>query len=235
LKGDNWTDRDFLRLALLAYAQRQVEGNESFASDTWRAAVASAGGIDADLSSLETLSRDWNWTQEYIDLANRRFQRDPSDSREFNDLVTYYSKSNRTAELARVYQAHLQGVPNDAEAKARCSYYSLLINSNVAQAYSLAKEAYDAAPDDKFRAKVYAFSLYKQSRGADGAQVIEKLPDEPEKGLLQTDFLKAALAAQQNQFKEAASFLKNFDAGSALPEETALADSIAKSIASQNS
>jgi hypothetical protein len=235
LRTDNWGDRDFLRLALLAYAQRQVEGNESVGRDSWRAALASAGSAEANLSSLETLARDWNWTQEYIDIANRRFQRDPSDTREFNDLVAFYSKSNRTAELARVYQVHLQGVPDDADAKARYAYYSLLINSNVARAYSLAKEAYDAAPDDKFRAKVYAFALYKQSRGADGAQVIEKLSDGPEKGLLQIDFLKAALAAQQNQFKEASALLKHFDSSTALPEEAALADSIAKSIASQNS
>jgi len=234
LKSDNWNDRDFLRLALLAYGQRQQEQNESVGRDTWRAAVASAVG-DVNLGSLEDLARDWNWTQEYIDIANRRFQRDPSDVQNFNDLVAYYSKGNRTAELARVYQAHLQAAPNDADAKARYAYYSLLINSNVARAYSLAKEAYDTAPDDKFHMKVYAFALYKQSRGEDGAQVIEKLSDDPEKGVLQIALLRAALAAQQNKFKEAGSLLKNFDASTALPEEATLADSIAKSIAAQNS
>ena len=234
LGDDHWGEREFLRLALLAYAQRQQAQNESVGRETWRGALASAGNGDVSLGTLEDLARDWEWTQEYVEIENRRFLRDPSDAKAFGDLAAYYSKINRTAELARIYQTHLQGVPDDADAKARYAYYSLLINSNVSRAYSLAKEAYDAAPDDKFRAKVYAFALYKQSRGADGAQVLEKLSDEPEKGMLQINLLKAALSAQQNQFKEAGTLLKGFDASSALPEETALADTIQKSIAAQN-
>jgi hypothetical protein len=98
----------------------------------------------------------------------------------------------------------------------------------------MAKEAFEAAPENEFRAKVYAFALFKQSRGVDGIQVIDKLTDKKESGPLQLSLVKAALDMQQNKLKEAKASLGNFDPASALPEEAALADMIAKTVAAQD-
>lgn len=230
LKGDKWNERDFLRLALLAYAQRQQNAlNDS--SATWRAAVGLAGNRGPNLSALTDLAHRWGWTAEYIEVLNRSYQRDPSDDKAFGELSDYYTKNNQTGDLARIYQQRVDGNPNDADAKSRLAYYSMLTNTNAARAFTLAREAYDAAPENPFRAKVYAFAFYKQSRGNDGWPLVEKLAAKKESGQLQTSLVKAALAAQQNRAKEARAFLSDFDASSALPEEVALADSLSKSLA----
>jgi Tfp pilus assembly protein PilF len=234
LKSDRWEDREFLRLALLSYAQKQQGDRESDARGSWRAAVASAGNSPANLGAMAAIAHGWSWQQEYIELLNRIYQRDPQDEKTFNELVDYYSKNNQTGDLARIYQLKVDVDRDDAAAKARFAYYSLLINSNSNRAYSLAKEAFDAEPGNEFRTKVYAFALYKQSRGNDAKQVLEKLSDKKETGPLQLSLVRAALAAQQNNFKAAKTSLGNFDAASALPEEAALADSIAKTVAAQD-
>lgn len=233
LKGDRWEDRDFLRHGLLAYSQRQQQ-KLSEARDTWRSAVAAAGSQMVRLNTLAELAHRWNWTAEYIEILNRTFQRDPTDVKAYGELTDFYTKNNQTAELAKIYQLRLEGNPTDSEAKTRFSYYSLLTNSNVSRAYVLAREAYEAAPENALNAKVFAFSLYKQSRASDGWRLVEKLADQKEAGPVQLSLVKAALAAQQNQVKEAKTLLGTFDASSALPEEAALADTIAKTIAAQD-
>ncbi|PTY05459.1 hypothetical protein DB347_13845 [Opitutaceae bacterium EW11] len=230
----NWANRDFLRQAILAYAQRQ-QGRPSEADNTWRIAVASAGTRAANFSALAELAHRWGWNQEYIELLSRIYQRDPGDTKAFAELIEHYTKNNQTADLARVYQLRVDAGPNDDDAKARFAYFSLLTNTNVSRAYVLAKEAYDAAPSDAFRTKVYAFSLYKQSRTGDAVQLVDKLSGGKERGPLQLSLVKAALAAQQNQLKEAQTLLGEFDTSSALPEEAALADSIAKTIRTKDS
>jgi cellulose synthase operon protein C len=229
LKNERWEQREFLRQSLLAYAQRQQD-KESDARTTWRIAVAAAGGNSTNQSTLAELAHRWGWTPEYIDLLSKMFQRDPSDAKAFGELVDYYTKGNQTADLAGLYSKRLEVNPNDADAKSRFAYYSLLTNSNVTRAHLFAKESYEQAPENPFRAKVYAFSLYKQTRGADALQVLSKFADERESGPLQASLLRAAVAAQQNQAREARTHLGAFDASSALPEETQLAESIAKSL-----
>lgn len=233
LKGDRWDERDFLRNGVLAYVQRQQQKTAE-SRDSWRSAIAAAGSQTVRLNALAELAHSWNWSAEYIEILNRTFQRDPTDVKAFGELADFYAKNNQTAELAKIYQLRLEGNPNDADAKTRFSYYSLLTNSNLARAYILAREAYEAAPENPLRTKVFAFSLYKQSRTADGWRLLEKIADQKEAGPAQLSFVKAALAAQQNQLDEAQAQLRTFDASSALPEETAIADALAKTLAAQN-
>lgn len=234
VQSGNWDARDFLRQALLAYSQRQ-QGRVGESDNTWRIAIASAGTRSTNLSALADLAHRWGWNQQYIELLNRIYQRDPSDTKAFSELVEHYTRNNQTGELAHVYQLRVDGTPNDNDAKARFAYFSLLTNTNVSRANVLAKEAYDAAPSDAFRAKVYAFSLYKQSRTGDAVQLVDKLPAGKESGPLQLSLVKAALAVQQNQMKEARTQLGAFDPSSALPEEAALADSLAKTVQNRDS
>jgi cellulose synthase operon protein C len=234
LKDARWDDREFLRQALIAYAQFQQQ-RLGEASNTWRIAVAAGSSRSDSLSALAELAHRWAWNQEYIEILNRLFQRDRNDNRAFTELVEHYTKTNQTGELARIYELRLDGTPNDADAKGRFAYYSLLTNTNNSRAYILAREAYEAAPDNSFRAKVYAFSLYKQSRGTDANELLQKLPGDKESGQLQLSLVKAALAVQQNRLKEARSQLQTFDASSALPEEAALAENIAKTLQTRDS
>jgi cellulose synthase operon protein C len=233
LKSEKWEENDFLRQALLAYAQRS-QGKDGEARGMWRIAVSGAGNRPANLAVLEDMCERWGWPQERIEILNRIYTRDPLDTKVFNELVEHYSRGGQTSELARVFGLRVEADNADADAKTRFAYYSLLTNSNLSRAHVLARETYDAAPSDIFRTKVYAFSLLKQARAADGWRLLEKLPEQAETGTAQLSLLKAAIALQQDDAGRAKLLLNGFDAKTALPEESALAESLAKTIAQKN-
>jgi hypothetical protein len=233
LKGDRWEQNDFLRLALLSYAQRN-QGRDSDARASWRTALASAGSNSNNLAALTEMCERWSWSQERIELFGRIYQRDPLNQKVFAELTDHYTKAGQTAELAHIYELRCDASPGDLEAKSRFAYYSLLVNSNLSHAHVTAREAYDAAPTDAFRAKVYAFSLFKQSRAGDAWRVIEQIPDRKETGLAQIGLIKAMVVTQRKDYQLAKSCLEQFDASTALPEETNLADTLTQALAKKD-
>ena len=229
LKSDRWEQNDFLRLALISYAQRSLN-QTSDARASWRTALAGAGSDNVNLSALTEMCERWGWPQERMELFSRIYQRDPLNQKVFAELSDYYTKAAQTAELARLYELHCDASPNDLEAKSRLAYYSLLIGSNLSRAHVLAREGYDAAPENSYRIKVYAFSLLKQTRPGDAWRVLEPLPDQKESGQAQTSLIKASVAMQRKNEQEARACLDHFDAASALPEEVTLAESFARAL-----
>jgi len=234
LKNETWEPNDFLRKALMAYAQKNL-GRDSDARATWRAVVATAGHNPTNLSTLEEMCERWGWIPERIEVLNRILQGDPASANALNELVDYYSKNGQTAELARLYGLRVNAeTATDPDSKSRFAYYSLLTNTNVSRAHVLAKQAYDAGPDAAFSAKTYALSLHKQARFGDAWRTIENLTAIGEKGPAQLNLLRAAISLGQGQVSQARSYLSSFDSQSALPEEAALAESLAKTLDQKN-
>jgi len=229
LKSDRWDQNDFLRLALIAYAQRSLN-KDGDARGSWRAAMAGAGSDTTNLSALTEMSERWGWTQERIELISRMYDRDPLNQKAFTELADHYTKIGQTADLAHIYEIHCDAIPGDLDARSRLAYFSLLTGSNLSRAHVLAREAYDAAPEDSFRTKVYAFSLLKQTRPGDAWRVLEPLPDKKESGQAQTCLIKAAVAMQRKNDQQVRDCLARFDATSALPEEATLAESLARTL-----
>jgi hypothetical protein len=232
LKNEKWEENDFLRLALLAYAKKNL-GKEVEALSLWRIATTAAGNRSDNLTVLEELCERWGWSAERIDILNRILQRDPMASTAMNDLVDHYQKNGQTAELARIYSLRADAEGATADDKANASYYGILTGTNLTKARVLAKQLFDSAPTNAFYAKTYAFSIYK-TRPTEAARTLEKIIAVGETGPAQLSLLRAAIALEQGQTDDATNFLKNFDASSALPEEVALADSITKAIAAKN-
>lgn len=230
LRSDRWERNDFLRHALLAYAQRNLQ-RDIAARDTWRIALGTAGLDPSALAVLEDLCERWGWIPERVEIQNRIIQRNPGERKNFAELADYYTKNGQTSELARIYALRVDSEVSDIDSKIRFAYYSLLTDTNTARAHVIAKEVYDETPANPAAAKVYAFSLLKQSRAADGWRVIAVVPDRPETGIAQTSLLKAALAARQNDPLQASAQLNSFDSKTALPEEIALADALRRTIA----
>jgi thioredoxin-like negative regulator of GroEL len=234
LKSDRWEQNDFLRLALLAYAQRNLS-RDGDSRTSWRTALAGAGSNSASLSVLAEMCERWGWTQERIELFSRIFQRDPLNQKVFDELSAQFTKAGQTGELARLYDLRCEANPGDVEAKSHLAYYSLLIGNNLSRAHVLAREAFDAAPENPFRAKVYAYSLLKQTRSSDAWRILETLPNEKEIGQAQSSLLKAAVAVDRKNEPEAKASLERFDSASALPEETALAESLSRALTKKES
>jgi hypothetical protein len=232
LKNEKWDENDFLRLTLLAYAQKNL-GRESDFRSTWRL-VTTTANRPAQLTVLEEICERWNWSAERLDILNRIMQRDPTDTNALSQLAEHYRQNGQTSELARIYTLRAEADGATADDKSHFAYYSLLTNTNVSKAHVFAQQAYQASPDTPFNAKAYALSLYKQSRPADAWRTIEKLIAVGETGPAQLNLLRAAITLEQGQTTEASNYLKSFDPRSALPEESAMADSLAKTIAAKN-
>jgi uncharacterized protein HemY len=229
LKTDRWEQNDFLRFALLAYAQKN-QGKDGDARASWRAALASAGSNNTNLAALTEMSVRWGWLVERIDLYSRIYQRDPQNEKVFNELADYYQKNGSTAELARVYELRCDANPGDVASRARFAYFCLLTGSNLSRAHVLAREAHDAAPEDPFRAKVYAFSLFKQGRTGDAWRTLESMVVKDETGLAQTGLLKAVILVQRKDNDQARDALSHFDESTALPEEVALKENVTQQL-----
>jgi hypothetical protein len=234
LKADRWEQNDFLRLALLAYAQRNLS-KDGDARGSWRAALAGAGNEDANLSILTEMCLRWSWTLERIELFSRIYQRDPLNEKVFAELSDHFTKAGQTAELARIYELRCSASPSDFEAKSRLAYFSLLTGSNLSRAHVIARETYDDSPKEPLRAKVYAFSLLKQGRPGDASRLLEPIADKRESGQAQTSLIKALVAMQLNDAKAAKDFLDRFDPTGVLPEETSLAESLTRALAKKDS
>ncbi len=230
LKNERWPEHDFLRLALIAYAQRNLDRGSDFIT-TWRMIEASIGHRVPDLRVLEELCERWGWASQRIDVLNRIIQREPAGASLY-ELASYYRQQGQTAELARIYALRVDAENPSADDRSYFAYYNLLANANLSRAHVLSKQAYDAAPENLLQVKAYAFSLFKQSRFTDAARTVEKALTDANA----TDFalLRAAIAAEQGNTDEARKLLGTFSAETALPEESALADSLAKSLAAKS-
>jgi hypothetical protein len=233
LKTEKWDANDFLRLTLLAYAQKNL-GKDSDYRATWRIVISTTGTQPAHLALLEEICERWGWSAERLEVLNRIIQRDPSDLSALAQLADHYRENGQTGELARLYALRVEADSPTPDDKSHFAHYSILTNTNLTKAHVLAKQAYDAAPDVPLHAKAYAFSLYKQSRPGDAWRILENLIAVGETGPAQLSLLRAAIALEQGKPAEARKYLDSFDARTALPEEVTLSETLAKNIASKN-
>lgn len=221
LGGTPWENRDFLRLALLAYAQRRLD-RLSDSRANWRLAVSTAGTRTDLQRTLAALAGAWNWDEERMDLLARVLQREPSDLAVFDEVAAYYLKLRRTADLARVYGAAVTGGIATSTQRAQFAYYSLLVGNNTSEAHVAAKAAFDQNPADLTAARALALSLWKQGQGRAGLQILGNLATRlsPE---IDLSLVLALLHEAAGEIDSARQQLAAFSAASALPEEAALA------------
>lgn len=231
LRTGDWERADFLRLALLAYAQRHLD-RTSDARDTWRLAVNTTGTRTELQRVLAVLAGTWNWEEERIDVLARILQREPTDQALLEELAAYYGRRHRTADLARTYGAALAASAPTAANRASFAYYSLLVGTNTSEAHVAAKAAFDQNPADPLALRALAFSLWKQGQSHAGLQLLANSAMRLAPGI---DFslVRALLAADDGDPDAARTELAEFDATDALPEEAALAAGLRPRLAAQ--
>ncbi len=232
LDGAKWENRDFLRLALLAYAQRKLDRLADSRAN-WRFAVNSVSTRPELQRALADLARTWSWEEERIDLLTRVLQREPADQAALDEVSEYYLRLRRTTDLARAYGATLGAPGTSAANRARFAYYSLLTGSNTSEAHVAAKAAFDQNPSDRFVIRAMALSLWRQGQARAGLQI---LGDSANRDTAPGDLalILALLREAAGEPDAARKLLAAFPAATALPEETALADDLAKRLAKSN-
>ncbi len=221
LAGEQWGQDDYLRFALLALAERsdgRGEGPQIF----WRQAIAAAGHEGEKLSDLEVLTEKWGWLDERMEVSARIFERQASDTTRLAELLDYYRRGSRTAEMARMlwlYENQTQAAGAEA---AWCVYYSLLCGTNVSTAQTLARRVYDQEPHNPLHQVAYAFSLVRQQRFSEALNLIQTIKT-PDLGGMQVSLIEASALLELGRKEEARGALNKFSPAGAVPEEIKLA------------
>ena len=229
MKVAKWERADFYRLALLAYASRAL-GKEKEFRDTWQLAVIAAEVEPRNYKLLLDQADRWGWKSEKLDLLWRLYQKDPTDDELYNELIEVNRSSGNSVALSRVFQRRIELKPSDDLAKNNLAFLSLLLNTNLAQAFRLARDAYEGEPDSPFKATTYAFAFLRQNRVDDAIEILEKISPEdrarPERSL----YVGAILAAK-GRWAEAEQSLSRVVLAQLLPEERQLLDQTREKVA----
>jgi Flp pilus assembly protein TadD len=238
LRSTSWKEQDYLRSALLAYVFRQ-HGDLEQSQEAWQQALALADQNTARLQDLRALAIQWKWAPERLETLNLVFEHNPDDRRLLAELLESYREAQRTPDLMRVlglYIANtsdLSDTPDTTDEAVAHAYYSLLLDANIAHANVVARTAFEAAPADIARRMVYIFSLWKQHRAAEAMPLLSAVKSEATSDLVPISLLRATILAQLGDTDAARASLGQFNAGSALPEEVALADRISTQLSTQ--
>ncbi|HQF39858.1 MAG TPA: hypothetical protein PK322_12135 [Opitutaceae bacterium] len=227
-----WENRDFVRLALLAYAQRRLD-RLGDSRNTWRMAINSVGTRPDLQRVLATLAGTWNWEEERMDLLARILQRDSADQAALDEVAGYYARLHRTTDLARVYEAANRATNATTGNRARFAYYSLLAGINTTEAHVAAKAAFDQNPSDLFAARALALSLWRQGQARASLQILGN-PTVRMSPEIDLSLVLALLHDAAGEIDDARKYLAGFSAGDALPEEKLLADTLARKLASSS-
>lgn len=232
LQATDWKAMDYLRWALRARVARQLgDGRES--AEFWRQALALADLNVTRLQNLRALASQWQWNPERIETLNLIFELTPGDRVLLAELLDYYRAARRTPELLRVLSLYLAEHPETSDEAVAQAYYSLLLDTNLARAYVVARSAFEAAPADTGRRMVYVFSLWKQRRAAEARPLLNGVDGSAVSDLVPVPLLRAAIQVQLGEADAARASLARFNATGALPEEVALAAQLTAQLQAQ--
>ncbi len=203
LEGANWGDQEFIRLALLARAHRELNQKRGSRSD-WQATLKAASGRLNALRVLLDITRAWQWTDERDEVAWRIIQEFPAERQMLSLLEKTYAAAGNTAGLLKVYSALMKYDSPDAVAKNNFAAISLLLNRQVNEAREIARENFQLHPQDSVIVSTYAFSLHLQGKTDDGLKLLQRLQgDELRKPGVATYYgVLLAAAGQTNQALE---------------------------------
>lgn len=218
-KGD-WGDMEYLRQAFLSRTWNQM-GESLVANGNWQSAVNLADGRLGALNALLQLAERWDMKSEQQNLLWRIIQKFPDD-RWASDALAYLDfATGDTADLRRLYSKLLSDSPKNVADKNNLALTSLLLKTNLTQAFQWAEEACAQNPDAT-TTSTCAYALYLQNRTKDGLAMLQKLPtkdlEQPSVALYYGVLLSAA-----GKTNEAAHFLTiAATQGRLLPEEKKL-------------
>lgn len=228
LSQGKWEDMEFMRLAFLSRAWSQL-GEGIVAAGNWRLAVHEAGRRYGALLMLLNVAERWGLPSEQQELLEQIRQQFPRERWAGQELVRRYFAAGDTAGLCRLYAAMSAASPDDLILKNNLAATSLLLKTNLPEAYQWAETVHGQKTNDANFAATYAFALQLQGRAEEGLAVMRTLDDralrQPSAALYYGILLSATGATN-----EAAPFLAIAEkSGPWLPEEKSLLEAAEKS------
>jgi hypothetical protein len=222
-RNGDWGEAEYLRLGYQAYATRQSRGSAADAEfdSLWRSAENAAANNPERQADLARLATKWSLTNEAEKLWLPVSKNPPLRREALDALIAIYRQKKDLDNLYRIMQRLHESSPNEFGVTADLARLGLLTEHNAAEGHRLAKEAYEKAPDDLNCAVTYAFSLYGQSRTAEGLEILKKFTPEQLHDPHAAVFT-AVLLLDENQTETAKEYIDVAKKGPIFPEEKQL-------------
>lgn len=173
----NWGPLEFLRLAYEARLldERSPDVRTGQFTDRWQHAVNSTAGNANGIAMLARLVQSWGWKNEASQLwwliANRNLGQRPA----LTALYELATADKNTRELYRISRRIFEIEPANAVARNNVAMFALLVQEDMPQAQKLAEEDYKLDPTQPVFVSTYAFSLFRQNRMREAADLLSKL------------------------------------------------------------
>jgi Flp pilus assembly protein TadD len=220
INRQDWGELNYYRLALESLAQHSL-GQNTAATAAWQKALRQSALRLDSLSRLAQVTASWRWAPEHTEVLEKITTAFPKEKWAVDQLVAQLYAQGDTRGIQTLLTKVQASNPTDARLKNNLANVFLLRNSEVEKANRLAKEAYDAAPNNPFFASTYAYSLFLQNRRDEAVKVFAHVKTE----YLQIPSVAAyygVVEAQCGHNDIAKDPLTRADAGTLLPEEKEL-------------
>jgi cytochrome c-type biogenesis protein CcmH/NrfG len=217
---EDWGELNSYRLALESLAQRS-QGQKTAATVAWQKAVRLASTRLDSLSRLSQVAAAWRWVPEHTEILQKITVAFPKERWAVDQLIKQMYADGNTLGIQQLLANVQRDNPTDARLKNNLANVYLLRNSDLEKANELAKEAYDASPNDPYFVSTYAYSLLLQNKRDDALKVISRTKSE----YLLIPAVAAyygVVEAQCGNYDIAKDPLKRAEAAKLLPEEKEL-------------
>ncbi|HWV99970.1 MAG TPA: hypothetical protein VNZ64_09785 [Candidatus Acidoferrum sp.] len=177
VEKQDWGEANYFRFALESLARRS-QGQDRASQAAWQKAVHKAGHRLDSLSRLALISARWGWSNEHTDLLRQITSEFPRERWATDQLIAELYGSGNSRELAEFVAKVYASDPTNPRLKNNLAAISMLRKSSLDQAYRLAREAYDSAPNDPFFISTYAYALLLQNKNDEALRLVSKLKPE---------------------------------------------------------
>ncbi|MEI8040085.1 MAG: hypothetical protein WCL11_01670 [Verrucomicrobiota bacterium] len=174
LEKQDWAELEFLRHA---YKARSLRGQDltGAAQGEWVLALKAANRQKGSLAMLLRLAERWKWQSEKEELLWSIVNQYPGEREAFNLLSRALMAGGRTQSLMMLYSQEAKRRPSDLSVKNNLAMTALLLGAKEIKPHELAREVYQAAPDNPSFASTYAFSLHLQKKDAEALKLMQQL------------------------------------------------------------
>ncbi len=174
-------------------------------------------------AALARLAMHWNLPLAAEQLWQRVAKHAPIRREALDALARIFRANNDLPHLLEIYKQLHASSPREPALAANYARLALLIAPSTQEAQRLAREAYEASPNDVNAAVTYAFALYGLGRTAEGVEILARLPHD---ALLDSHAAVYAvvLLLDEDKHEQAQEYEAAARGGPLFPEERKLLD-----------
>lgn len=222
-----WGRYDFVRLALLARVNREMDGDQEAFRDLWRNLLSDLNLGADDLSILASVTKSWGWMEQTEALWQQVGRGRAAGLRlaALQNLFELHRSRGATEQLLATVQEQINAEIDNPVHKNNFAYLSLLLGINQSAAQRMVAELAAKYPQNTVIASTRALSLWQQGKFKEGMKALAG-PDGTRTADPALAFTLALLLESSGHAAEARKVLPIAERQISLPEEKKILQSL---------